>query len=248
MFNRESISPATVVVTPSSLHLVAGAINECVVKVTNVSEDTLMFRTLTTTPERYLVKPTKGIIKKNTTVSVLIMLNMAAIDGETGLQANSDDFRIEYCVLTPNDVIEQRCANVPAIIKARKQEDRRLVHSRTLRCVLDWQSAGSTAVDFRDGDKDKIKFVSQAQKDEVMSLSDRQSNSSTVMDNIAVQQGGGAASARTDVHELERNSLNSKNMREFVQQKQAVRRKQILFAAFVVTVMLLCAWTVSYGW
>nr|CCC95853.1 unnamed protein product [Trypanosoma congolense IL3000] len=127
-----------VIVTPDRLQMTVRKKEECLVQITNISFEKVLFRMLTTTPERYLVKPTKGVIDPSASASILITLSPNTARGnETSDLTTSDDFRLEYCFAGPDDFIEPRCANVPALIKGKKQQDRHTVHSKTVRCTVD---------------------------------------------------------------------------------------------------------------
>ncbi|RHW67652.1 MSP (Major sperm protein) domain containing protein [Trypanosoma brucei equiperdum] len=135
---RSKTAAPSVIVTPDRLHMTAKRKEECLVQITNISFEKVLFRMLTTTPERYLVKPTKGVIEPSASASVLITLSPTTARGEDVSDVNAtDDFRLEYCLQEPEDCIEPRCTNVPALIKEKKQQDRRLVHSKTVRCTVD---------------------------------------------------------------------------------------------------------------
>lgn len=125
--------PPNVIVTPERFQLAVGVNEDCVIEITNVGFEAILFRLLTTSPNRYIVKHTKGVVQGNSTVKVVVTLNPANIVEETGSKLK-DDFRIEYAVLGKSDVVEPRLTNVAQLINAKKAEDKDAVLKKMLRC------------------------------------------------------------------------------------------------------------------
>lgn len=129
-----------VIVTPERFQLILGVNEDHTLELNNVGFDSVMFRLLTISPERYIVRHTKGVIKGNSTAKVTIALNRsffaeaAAQSGADAPAVYKDDFRMEYCFVGEKDVIEPRSANVPQLIKAKKADRSATVCKKTFRC------------------------------------------------------------------------------------------------------------------
>ncbi|KAH9586300.1 Major sperm protein (MSP) domain [Trypanosoma melophagium] len=263
---NDPTSTAAVIVTPEKFRIISHTKEECVLQVSNVSFENILFRLLTTCPERYLVKPTKGVIKPNASITATIVLNPTALANETDLDVKHDDFRLEYCVMRPNDVIGPRCVNVPNIIKARKQEDRRLVYKKLLRCTLELTSgaagkkgsvdrAGShpsnTSTTNTTGGIAADKSMGAAEyRDSRGSRDGSLAATHTTTDTgymTALSSSAGGLSTKTDLRELEQNTLAAKNRRQMAQQQhQKTKMKAVVYAVSAL-VALIAAW-LMYGW
>ncbi|ORC84297.1 uncharacterized protein TM35_000461160 [Trypanosoma theileri] len=251
-------STAAVIVTPEKFRIVSHTKEECVLQVSNVSFETVLFRLLTTCPERYLVKPTKGVIKPNASITATIVLNPAAVN-EGDADVKHDDFRLEYCVMRPNDVIGPRCTNVPTIIKSRKEEDRRLVHKKLLRCILQLspdaaeKRGGTTrsttgerrreAEEYRDSRGSAGGSLSPAN---TMPDSTYLTGGSSPSPSAAAAGAAVSGSTKTDLRELEQNTLAAKNKRQMAQQQH--QKMKMKTGVFVVSALVaLFAVYIMYG-
>lgn len=129
-------SPPNVIITPDKFQLVVGVNEDCTLEITNVGYEAIIFRMLTTTPSRYVVKNTKGVIRGNSSGKVEVALNRMHYRErvDPGVTRLTDDFRLECALLDPKDVVEPRCANVPQLIKDKKEADPQSVLRKLVNC------------------------------------------------------------------------------------------------------------------
>ncbi|EAN99904.1 hypothetical protein C3747_3g105 [Trypanosoma cruzi] len=219
---------AALIVSPEKFNIVPYVKEEFVVQITNVSFDTVLFRMLTTNPLRYLVKPRKGVIKPNASISLTVMLNRSNLNEEE-IHEEYDDFRIEYCVIGPNDVIEPHCANVSDIVKARKVEDKRQVHLKKFRCRLE----PSAKAQKRQSGAENAKSSPLPSAATERPASPRQTESSNPS----------AVAAKMDPRELEVSTLAEKNRRAMAQKEKEWKTKTAIVLA--VLFVLLGMWFMS---
>lgn len=145
------MSVPNITVTPEKFQLVLGVNNDITISITNVGFEPVLYRLLTTAPERYVVKHTKGIVKGNSATKITISLNPKKVLAAAQQQQQpspiiKDDFRLEYAVQGADDVIEPRNGNVPQLIKEKKAANPSAVLKKMLRChvLLDSADAATT--------------------------------------------------------------------------------------------------------
>lgn len=109
-------------VSPESFQLSPGAVDEFSVLLTNVSFERVMWRIMSTAPDTFVVKPSKGVIEPSMTEPVCVALAKGAIVGSSA----SAQFQLEFCAVEEGDRIDARGSNVSALIKSRKPEKKRL--------------------------------------------------------------------------------------------------------------------------
>lgn len=146
------MSAPSITVTPEKFQLVLGVNDDITISLTNVGFEAVIYRLLTTAPERYIVKHTKGVIKGNSTATISITLNpkhvTPAVEQQQaagGGKVIKDDFRLEYAVQGADDVIEPRANNVPQLIKDKKAANPSLVLKKMLRCHVLLDAADATS-------------------------------------------------------------------------------------------------------
>lgn len=82
-------------------------------QLSNVSFKAVMYRLKTTAPKRYVVKPSKGVIRSNGTETIQIQLC-------TSLDASvKDEFRLEYAIVEDGDNVGPKYENVADILAAK---------------------------------------------------------------------------------------------------------------------------------
>ena len=126
------MSAISLTVTPESFQLVPRLSEDCTIQLSNISFAPVMFQMRTTAPDRYLVKPSKGIISPNMTECICVSLRSAVEESST------DDFRIDYCALPADAVVSSRCANVPDLIRSVPKSER--LH-KIVKCTVQLMAA-----------------------------------------------------------------------------------------------------------
>ncbi|KEG09487.1 hypothetical protein DQ04_05131020 [Trypanosoma grayi] len=231
---------AAVIVSPERFQFTPRVKEECVVQVTNVSFETVLFRMLTTSPQRYLVKPTKGVIKPNASVNIVIVFNVSVAKKEGNPFLKSDDFRLEYSIMRPTDVIGPHCSNVVAIVKERKAANRRLVHVKTLRCTLNLPEedealaadANADAAAAARGTSERQQSPEGAETEAAVA-----SLGSPERRDTSANGSASAGVAKMDPRELEQNTLAAKNRRQLAQQQK--KNNKLLLIVFGALAVLL---------
>ncbi|CAD2220431.1 MSP (Major sperm protein) domain containing protein, putative [Angomonas deanei] len=150
------MSTPSLLITPERFQLVLGVNEDCSVELNNVGYEAIIFRLLTTSPDRYIVRHTKGVIRGNSSMRATIALNRNykfEEENKNGVKVVKDDFRIEYTLLGENDVIEAKFNNVPALIKEKKNESPASVLKKMIRCHLLLDPNASDASTARDDKK-----------------------------------------------------------------------------------------------
>ncbi|ESL10219.1 hypothetical protein TRSC58_02051 [Trypanosoma rangeli SC58] len=229
--NVPATTTAALILSPDKFNILPYVKEEFVVQITNVSFETVLFRMLTTSPLRYSVTPTKGVIKPNASIRVTVMLNRSRLEEEE-VQGGFDDFRVQYCVIGPNDVIDASCANVPGIIKARKAADRSQVHTKKFRCILEeCPKAPSKPV--------------RAEHTRASTLPSVPAEGTPVPQKRADSSSPHAAASKMHLRELEANTLAEKNRREQAQKQESLKNKIMVALLVAVSAAILGFWATS---
>ncbi|RNE96197.1 uncharacterized protein Tco025E_09788 [Trypanosoma conorhini] len=230
--NALATTTAALIVSPEKFHIVPYVKEEFVVQLTNVSFETVLFRMLTTNPLRYSVTPTKGVIKPNASIRVTVMLNRSRLEEEEEALGGFDDFRVQYCVIGPNDVIEPSCANVPDIIKARKLVDKNQVHTKKFRCMLDESPKAPNK-------------PSSAERTDTSPLASVPTEGTAISPKPAETLSPLVPAAKTHLRELEVSTLAEKNRRELAQKQNSLKKKILLALLVALAAVLLGTWVMS---
>lgn len=129
-------STIALTVAPESFSLVPHVSEDCSIQISNLSFVPVMFRLLTTSPGRYLVQSSRGVIQPCSSETVNISLHAAVTSN------CHDDFKLEYCPVGPDDVIDPRMHNVVDLIKMNKNGNRKKI----IRCrVVLQENSGAAA-------------------------------------------------------------------------------------------------------
>ncbi|RNE97974.1 hypothetical protein TraAM80_09041 [Trypanosoma rangeli] len=227
--NVPTTTTAALILSPDKFNIVPYVKEEFVVQITNVSFETVLFRMLTTSPLRYSVTPTKGVIKPNASIRVTVMLNRSRLEEEE-VQGGFDDFRVQYCVIGPNDIIDSNCANVPGIIKARKAADKSQVHTKKFRCLLE------------EYPKSPSKPV-RAEHTRASALPSVPTEGTPVPQKRADSSSPHTAASKTHLRELEVSTLAEKNRRELAQKQDSLKNKLMVALLVAVAAVIFGVWS-----
>lgn len=147
------MSGPNIVISPEKFQIVPNVNEDCTIELTNVGFQPVIYRVLTTAPQRYLVKGTKGVIKASATARVTVTLNTRHLrDMEsTNTAGVRDDFRVDYALLGEKDVVEPRNANVPNLLRDKKAADPAAVQRKIIRCQVVLDPAARGAASSRSG-------------------------------------------------------------------------------------------------
>lgn len=222
----ESSTPS-VIISPERFQLVPNVSEDCTLEVTNVGFEPVMYRFLTTNPNRYVVKHSKGVIRGNSSSKVVVVLNKRHLmtDVPPGTTVLKDDFRMDCAVVSPKDVIEPRGANVLQLLKERKETDKAAVLKKMVRVhvVL---NAHTAAVGNKLGDG-----VSRDATAATGSINEPNSFS-----------GSAGSGQRMSVRDLEKNTLDERNRRRECGQESLSKGKVAGLVAAVVFAALAMWW------
>ena len=133
---REMAAQVVLTVVPDAFQLIPSVSEDCTIQITNISFVPVMFRLLTTTPSRYLVKSSRGVIQPCSSETVNISLHQHVEE------KCSDDFKLEYCALSSTDVLDAKMNNVADLIKATPKEQ---VHKKLIKCKVVIPAGTATA-------------------------------------------------------------------------------------------------------
>jgi hypothetical protein len=101
-------------------------------QLSNVSFKAVMYRLKTTAPKRYVVKPSKGVIRSNGTETIQIQL-CAALDASV-----KDEFRLEYAAVEDGDNVGSKYENVADVLAAKGKAAK---FKKDISCVVHVQPA-----------------------------------------------------------------------------------------------------------
>lgn len=219
---------AALIVSPEKCAIMPNVKESFDVRITNVSFETLLFRLLTTNPQRYLVRPRKGVLKPNASVGLTVTLNREEFKRNPSAFGTQDDFRVDYCVMHPGDVIEPRDSNVPQIIKTRKREAAGQVHHKRFCCRVDAPPAASQNAAKNDARNSPAALAVNRQR---LATPESPANTRT-------SSGGSRMTSR----QLEASTLAEKNKRQVVEQQKAMRKKAMVVMAVALIVLLIGLW------
>jgi hypothetical protein len=101
-------------------------------QLSNVSFKAVMYRLKTTAPKRYVVKPSKGVIRSNGTETIQIQV-CAALDASV-----KDEFRLEYAAVEDADNVGSKYENVADVLAAKGKAAK---FKKDISCVVHVQAA-----------------------------------------------------------------------------------------------------------
>ncbi|EPY27019.1 hypothetical protein STCU_05962 [Strigomonas culicis] len=139
------MSTPNLIVNPEKFELVAGVSEDYTIELTNVGYDAIIFRLLTTSPDRYIVRHTKGVIRGNSSMKVMVSINKQYVQDHQhdDTKIVKDDFRVESALLEESDIVEPRFANVPQLIKEKKNAHPENIVKKMIRCHLRLDAAAT---------------------------------------------------------------------------------------------------------
>lgn len=97
-------------------------------QLSNVSYKSVMYRLKTTAPKRYMVKPSKGVIRSNGTETIHITVN-GAPDSSV-----KDEFRLEYAAVEDEDNVGSKYENVADILASKSSKSGK--YKKDISCVV----------------------------------------------------------------------------------------------------------------